>query len=468
MSVALSGDTALVGALLREVDGKNNQGVAYVFVRAGGAWVQQAKLVAADGAADDWFGISVALSGDTALIGARNHDVDGKSAQGAAYVFVRSGTTWTQQAKLTASDGAAGDWFGSKLALSGDTALLGARYHDVGARSNAGAAYVFVRSAGAWVQQAQLVASDGAADDWFGDSESLDGDTAVVGASGHDVEGRSDQGAAYVFVRSGTTWTQQAKLIASDGAAGDWCGLASSLSGDTALLGARYHDVQGRSDQGAAYVFVRSGTTWTQQAELTASDGAAGDWFGAKLALSGGAALVGGHYHDVGGAADRGGAWVFVPSGATWTQQEGLAASDGAAGDLFGDGIAMDAETALVGAYKHDVAGVSQGAAYVFAVGEAPSTRATAATVKAGKTVKLRYIVNDPLPSTGRAAATIEIRKGSSVVKRVTLGVCAVNTPLAYTYRAKLKRGTYTWRVLATDLAGNASTDVVAAKLRVR
>jgi len=469
LSVALSGDTALVGAYACDVGGRSNQGAAWVFVRSGGVWTQQAKLIAIDGAEGDLFGISVALSGDTALVGARGRDMEGRSDQGAAYIFVRSGASWTQQAELILSDGAAGDWFGGKLALSGETAVIGARFHDVDGKSNQGAAWVFVRAAGVWTLQAELTASDGAADDWFGESSAVSGDTAMVGATGHDLEGRNEQGAAYVFTRSAGIWTQQAKLTASDGAAGDWFGIATALSGDGALVGARAHDVAGRSDQGAAYVFVRSGVSWSQQAELIAGDGGAGDLFGGKIALSGDAALVGARLHDVEGKSGQGGAYLFVRSGDTWTQQAELTATDGAAEDWFGDGVALSGETALVGAYGHEVgANSAQGAAYVFTIGAAPSTTATAATVKAGKTVKLKYVVNDPLPSIGQATVTIQIGKGAKVVRSISVGVQPTNVPLAYSFKAKLKKGVYSWRVLATDLAGNPASAITPAKLTVK
>ena len=316
-----------------------------------------------------------------------------------------------------------------------------------------------------WTQQAELTASDGAADDWFGESSAVSGETAVVGATGHDVGGRSDQGAAYIFVRSGASWTQQAMLIAGDGAAGDWFGIATAVSGDTALVGGRYHDVDGKSDAGAAWVFSRAGTSWTQQAELTASDGGAGDSFGGKVVLSGEAALVGARNHDVGGSGDQGGAYVFVRSGGTWIQQAPLAAGDGAAGDGLGTGIALSGETALVGANS---AGGDKGAAYVFAIGAAPTTEASAATVKAGKTVKLKYVVSDALPSVGEATVTIQIRKGARIVKTIVVGVRPTNAPLAYSYRAKLKRGVYSWRVLATDLAGNPASKITAARLTIK
>jgi hypothetical protein len=368
--VALSGDTALVGAVTDD----GGQGSAYVFTRSGGVWTQQAKLTASDGAGGDQFGI-VALSGDTALVGAQFDNVGANTNQGSAYVFTRSGGVWTQQAKLTASDGAAGDEFGFNVALSGDTALVGAIGDDVGANGNQGSAYVFTRSSAVWTQQAKLTASDGAAADLFGDSGALSGDTALVGAFLDDVGANGNQGSAYVFTRSGGVWTQQAQLTAGDGATGDQFGQSVALSGDTALVGAFLDDVGANGNQGSAYVFIRSGGVWTQQAKLTAGDGAAEDRFGHGLALSGDTALVGSLADDVGVFINQGSAYVFTRSGGVWTQQAQLTASDLSFDDRqFGNHVALSGQTALVGARFDDVgANVDQGSAYVFTgVGNAP------------------------------------------------------------------------------------------------
>jgi uncharacterized repeat protein (TIGR01451 family) len=366
-SVSLSEDTALVGAHYNDVGANANQGSAYVFVRSGTTWSQQAQLSASDGAEYDRFGWSVALSGDTALVGAFYDDMGTHTNQGSAYIFVRSGTNWTQQVKLTASDGAAQDYFGYSVALSGDTALVGAFVDHVGANTDQGSAYIFVRSGMTWTQQAQLTASDGAESDYFGNSVALSGDTALVGAYCDDVGVNSDQGSAYVFIRSEGTWTQQAQLTASDGEAGDYFGTSVALSRDTALVGAYYDDVAGNGDQGSAYVFVRSGTTWIQQAQLTASGGGEYDWFGWSVALSGDTALVGAHYHDLGANTDQGSAYVFVRGGTSWTQQAQLTASDGADSDCFGHSVALSRDTALVGADQDNVAAnTQQGSAYFY------------------------------------------------------------------------------------------------------
>ncbi len=373
-SVAISGDTALVGASGHYVD-SILAGSVYVFVRDGSTWNLQQQLTASDGAAGDNFGWSVALSGDTALVGAFLADVSGNTDQGSAYIFTRSGTTWSQQARLIASDGAAEDLFGVSVALSGDTALVGAPYHDFGGNIDQGSAYVFARSGTTWSQQARLTASDGAAHDWFGTSVALSGSTALVGASGDDVSSNGNQGSAYVFVGSGISWSQQAKLTASDGAAGDWFGNSVSLThtGDAALVGAPYADIGANVDQGAAYHFTRSWWTWSQHYKLTALDGAVRDYFGSSVALELYQALVGALGDDIGANVDQGSAYVFVPSGPAWSQQGQLVASDGAAGDEFGasvalmDNTAIFDNTAFVGAPFNKVGmHPSQGAAYFF------------------------------------------------------------------------------------------------------
>jgi len=356
ISVVMDGDTALVGAF----EDNSYKGAAYVFVRSGTNWTQQAKLTASDGAAEDYFGRSVALSGDAALVGASNDDIGANSFQGSVYVFTRNGMNWTQQAKLTASDGAAYDGFGYSVALDGDTALVGAPDDDIGANNGQGSVYVFTHSGATWSQQAKLTASDGVAYDYFGYSLALDGDTALVGAFADDIGANNGQGSAYVFTRSGTNWTQQARLTASDGAAGDYFGKIA-LNGDTALVGAPRDDDRG-TDSGSVYVFTRSGTSWSQQAKLTASDGAAYDGFGVSVAFSGDTALVGAYYDDDLGSAS-GSAYVFSRSGTNWTRQAKLTASDGAAFDHFGISVALSGDTALVGA---DGDNFEQGSAYFY------------------------------------------------------------------------------------------------------
>ena len=252
--------------------------------------VQQAKLADPGATNTDGFAYQVAISGDTAVVPAELANVGGKQQAGIVYVFVRSHSGWSLQAKLTGADASEGDQFGSSVALSGDTALVGMSGVE---------AYVFTRSGTSWSQQAILHPPEGQTDA-FGSPVALEGDTALIGG----------QGAVYVFTRSGTSWSQQAKLTASDEAPNDGFGGALALSGDSALVAAATSRVGGTYDQGAAYVFTRSGTSWSQQAKLTVSDRAVQDLFGAALALSGDTALVGNsplgdHQMASAGEADR-------------------------------------------------------------------------------------------------------------------------------------------------------------------
>jgi uncharacterized repeat protein (TIGR01451 family) len=362
LAVAVGGDTAVVGAVYDDVGANANQGSAYVFVRSSGVWSQQQKLTAGDGGANDQFGLSVAISGDTAVVGALGDDVGANANQGSAYVFVRSSGVWSQQQKLIAADGAAGDQFGNSVGVSGDNAVVGAPRDDLGANADQGSAFAFARAGAVWNQQ-QLTATDGAAQDSFGSAVAASGDTLVVGAVGDDVGAYADQGSAYVFVRSGGTWSPQQKLTAADGAADDRFGASVAISGDTAVVGAPADDVGANANQGSAYVFIRTGTVWSQQQKLTAADGAADDEFGNAVAASGDTAVVGAYLDD----AFRGAAYVFVRSAGAWSQQQKLTAADAAAGDMFGQSVALSQDTVVVGAPQDDLAYSSMGSAYVFA-----------------------------------------------------------------------------------------------------
>ncbi len=360
-SAAVSGDTAVVGAYLHN----SSIGAAYVFVRTSGVWTQQAKLTPSDGTGG-WFGISVAVSGDTAVVGAQFNTHDDLSDAGAAYVFVRSGTVWTEQAKLIASDAESLDHFGNAVAVSGDTAVVGAHDddHDFGT-ADRGSAYVFVRSGSVWTEQARLADFDGQNSDEFGRSVAVSDNTVLVGS-----RSGGGTGAAYVFVRSGLVWSQQTKLIALDAAAGDHFGDSVALSDDMAVVGSVLDDHAAGTNAGSAYVFGRAGSLWTQQAKLTASDAAAEDQFGFSVALSGDMVGVGSVLDNHAGGSDAGSAYVFVRADCAWIQQGKLTASDAAVNDEFGGSVALSSDTALVGAYFDDhAAGANAGSLYVYSLG---------------------------------------------------------------------------------------------------
>jgi hypothetical protein len=365
-SVALSGTTALVGAVSKTIGLNRNQGAAYVFTFNGSTWIPKQELTASDGATLDAFGVSVALSGTTALVGASGKTIGSNSRQGAVYVFTSNGSTWIQKQELTASDGAS-DAFGVSVALSGTEALVGACNKTIGSNTDQGAAYVFTFDGSTWSQQQELTASDGAANDAFGFSVDLSGTETLVGAFNKTIGSDTGRGAAYVFTFNGSTWTQQQELTASNGAARDAFGSFVALSDATALVAASDKTIGSNSHQGAVYVFTFKVSAWSQQQELTAGDGAAFDFFGTSVALSGTTALVGASDKTIGSNSGQGTAYVFTFDGTAWTQQQELTSSDGAAEDNFGDSVALSGTTALVGAANKAIgSNKAQGEAYVF------------------------------------------------------------------------------------------------------
>ena len=407
-SVAVSGGYFVVGApneasSATGVNGNQldnsavDAGAAYVFETGGTGWAQQAYLKASSTAAHDHFGWAVAISGDTLAVGAPTES--GQAAfSGAVYVFVRNGTTWTQQAYLKASNAGASDLFGSALALSGDTLIVGAREEDSNATgiggnelddsaSNSGAAYVFVRNGTSWSQQAYLKASNTGAEDRFGWSVALDGDTAVVGARLEDSnatgiggnqlnESGVNSGAAYVFTRSGTSWSQQAYVKASNTGISDEFGAAVALSGDTLAVSAPLEDSSatgvngnqsdnGAQASGAVYVFTRSGASWSQQAYLKASNTDPFDGFGSSLALEGQRLVAGAPFESSnavgidGDATDNslansGAAYVFARSAGSWSQRAYVKASNTDLGDQFAGALALSGVTLIAGAALED------------------------------------------------------------------------------------------------------------------
>ena len=347
----------------------------------------ETKLSASDAQSIDEFGknLSINGTGEYLISGARNEDTVASNA-GAAYIFKRTDSTWSQQAKLTASDGQASDGFGYDVAISkdGNYAIVGAWFEDGGSgdpTSNAGAGYVFVRSGSSWTQQAKLVASDAVASDLLGLHVSIneDGTYVALGASGEDANG-SDSGAVYIFVRSGSSWSQQQKIEQSPSFANHRFSKVSLNSDGTYLL-AGATGVQGPpnyNNEGAGYVFTRSGSSWTQQqGPIFTSDGQSSDAFGNSIAINEDATtFISSSRNEDGGSGDpisnAGAAYIFTRSGSTWTEQAKIVASDAEASDSFGQSVAIskDGNIVVVGAVSEDggsgspLSGV--GAFYVF------------------------------------------------------------------------------------------------------
>ena len=434
-SIALSGDTLAVGAYLEDYNDNSltdNSGAVYVFVRNGTVWSQQTYIKASNAGSGDRFGNSVALYGDTLAVGAYREEsnatvIDGDESDnslteaGAVYVFTRSGAVWTQQAYIKASNTGDRDDFGWSVALSGDTLAVGATGEDSDGSSqlndglsNAGAAYVFTRSGTNWMQQAYIKASNPDSDDSFGYSVALSGDTLAVGATGEDSNATDTQaspidqsdnslssaGAAYVFTRSGTAWTQQAYVKASNPGMNDVFGWSLALDGETLAVGAPFEassasGINGNQGDdsvmfsGAVYVFTRSGVTWSQQSYVKASNTGMNDTFGWSVGLSGDTLAAGakgeasmatglnGNQNDD-SQANAGAVYLFTRSGTAWSQQDYIKPAVTDSGDFFGYSVALSDNALAAGAPGEDskASGIDgdaldnsqsgSGAAYVF------------------------------------------------------------------------------------------------------
>jgi hypothetical protein len=392
--------------------------------------VQQGYLKASNTDANDGFGYSLALAGDTLVVGAPGEasaatginnvtpgDGDNSAPDsGAVYVFTRTGSNWSQQAYLKASNTEANDGFGVSVALAGDTLVVGAPGEASNATGinnsevnnnapNSGAVYVFTRTGTDWSQQAYVKASNTETNDGFGESVALAGDTLAVGATGESSDATGidggqgnnlapESGAVYVFTRTGSDWTQQAYVKASNTGGVDWFGYSVALADDTLAVGALFeasnatgiNSNQGNNsalESGAAYVFTRTNGVWSQQAYVKASNTGAGDLFGSSIALVGDTLAVGafgeasanGNQTD-NSAPESGAAYVFTRTGSEWSQQAYVKASNPGSFDLFGSSIALSGGTLAVGAFGEasadgnptDNNAPDSGAAYIFSL----------------------------------------------------------------------------------------------------
>jgi hypothetical protein len=402
--LAASGDRVIVGVPIQDPDG-----AAYVFARSGGTYTEQQKLLGEPPpGVDDSFGTSVAIDGDQALVGSltsykayaftwsgstwvRQNLVGlageppgravavrgGTAAVGAPFketsfpfpptegpdtvtLFALSGPTWTAQARLHPPESTQQDSFGTSLACAGPTVVVGAPLDLTQASGvQTGSVYVFVDAgAGTWSEQARLVPPSLVSGSQFGAAVVLQGDMLLAGAPGPNTQ----PGRVILLGRAGTTWTEQGQLAPSDGAANDFFGAALAVSGDTAVVGAT-----GASTGGAAYVFERSGATWMEQAKLLPPDAALLDGFGRAVAVSGDVAVVGAPSADLPGAANAGAAYVFVRSGAAWTFAQKITASDAEVSDGFGSSLSLAGDELLIGSPRgDDVVVADAGAVYAF------------------------------------------------------------------------------------------------------
>ena len=378
MPADLVGDTIIIGA--HAVGFLNTDGFAKIYTLTRNKWEQTAELIRSDrdkekpGQAS--FGFAVAITGlpgrgdpTYAIVGSPSSGHQGGVAAdgGAAYVFAKTAQNWKQQAKLLAEDPVSGDAFGWAVDIDDTTAVIGVPKDD-DAGPNSGSVYVFIKDGNTWKQQAKLVARDTARSDSFGEIVAIEGDTIVVGAPGHTHAGIRFAGAVYVFGRQGERWVEQAKITADDAAKSDRFGVSAAIHEDTIIVGSTLNDAGGGNDAGAAYVFVREGNAWKQQAKLVGDDSRAGDHFGAGVATTGKIAIIGAPLHEEEGLGS-GAAYAFLNTDGVWKETEKIVPDDPVKGLVFGSAVAISRDTVIVtaGAAEEGAPGFGNGsAAYVY------------------------------------------------------------------------------------------------------
>lgn len=482
-SVSISGDYAIVGADGDDAKG-DGAGAAYIFNIAGSKWIQQTKLTSNDAAAADKFGAAVSISGDYAIAGAPYEDnKDNGANAGAVYFFKREGTSWIQQSKLIPKDGSPSDYFGGSVSISGDYAIVGAAYDDDSGLES-GSAYIFKRETYGWTQKAKLTPSDGAQNDYFGVSVDIDGEYAVVGAYLHnDPDFNTSFGAAYIFKRSGESWSQQAKLIATDkdgnndGAVSDYFGGAVSISGDYVIIGAYGDDDAGR-DSGSAYIFKRNASAWNFSQKLTpGSYGEPYDYFAKSLSIYGQYAVIGAEGDDDKGKS-AGAAYLFKRgAGDRWELSSKLTASDGAANDLMGKSVGASLSYVIAGAAGRNS---NAGLAYIYDSGTSGGVAGSSPIISGLSDQSLQinaqnhpiyFTVTDqdtPASSLSLSATSSNTSlipsPQSSQFSKAQSGESQISCTLTLTPVAN-KTGTATITLTARDEKGNA--DTVSFTIRV-
>ena len=359
-SIEIDGNYAIVAAAGHNTNGNDNQGKAYIYFYNNTQWELQDTLISSDGAAYDNFGSGVSISGDFAVVGALGHDTNGNSQQGKAYVFKRSGSNWNQDTILTGSGGGTNDLFGTSVDIDGEYIIIGAAQYHHSSSPGPGKAYVFKRIGNIWSEETILNPVGAANNDQFGQKVSISGDYAIIGSQ-QDVGGNSEQGNCYVFKMSGGSWSLDTTLVASDGAAEDFYGFDVDIDGDQIVVGAREANHNGESNRGKAYVYSLNGGSWVEDAILLASDGSAFKEFGYAVSIRNNNIIVSSWEQSSGSV------YYFSKNGSSWKEQSKLEASDSENFTAFGQDLVVGSNHILIGAPRKDINGVDdQGKVYFY------------------------------------------------------------------------------------------------------
>jgi FG-GAP repeat len=351
-SSSISGNYAIVGAPNDDGAAGTDQGSASIYQWNGSNWVLMQKLTDATGAASDQFGYSVSISGNYAIVGAYADDGAAGADQGSASIYQWNGSNWVLMQKLTDATSAGFDVFGVSVSISGNYAIVGAPFDDVGANANQGSASIYQYNGSNWILMQKITDATGAASDQFGWSVSISGNYAIVGAKGDDGAAGADQGSASIYQWNGSNWVLMQKLTDATGAANDNFGWSASISGNYAIVGAYSDDGAAGADQGSASIYNYNGSSWSLMQKLTDATGAASDLFGNSVSISGNYAIVGAYADDGAAGADQGSASIYLRVGLGWQRLQYITDPGANANDFFGNATAIDGATQrfLIGA----------------------------------------------------------------------------------------------------------------------
>ncbi|MGH1362526.1 MAG: FlgD immunoglobulin-like domain containing protein [Calditrichia bacterium] len=351
ITLAVDGDIAVVGAH-RDRPSGSYSGSAYILTRSAGGWTEQQKLLASDTDSYKRFGNAVDISGSHIVVGAMGDDHSGP-ATGSAYIFRNEGGSWQEQTKLLESSAERDDEFATAVSIDGEYVLIGVPGDD----DETGSAYIYTGSGANWNEQQILTDGNGQQDDKFGYAVALQGNLAVIGSPGDK--------SVFVFERSGSSWSQLQRISPAGVVGSDEFGEAVAISGDYIVVGAA-SDSESASEAGAVYVFKRGGNSWSQTAKIRPADAAAEDNFGISVSIENDVLAVGARYNDE-SVADGGAAYIFTRAGENWTEINKVMASDAGEDDRFGNSIDIQGDVLLVGAYKDDQPGSQDtGSVYAF------------------------------------------------------------------------------------------------------
>jgi len=435
-SVAVHGDYAIVGAYFDDDNGWGS-GSAYIFKKEADIWNQKQKLLPSGVDDYDFFGTSVSIYNDLAVIGST-----GDNGSGSVYVFRKSGESWNEEAVLIPSNGSSGDLFGTSVSVYNEMVAVGAAGDDI----NTGSVYIFEKEGTSWEEKQYIYASDGINYDYFGSAVALDDVVLAVG-----VKGYLGTGGVYVYIKDGNTWENVSKIRASDNGAEDQFGATVSVSQNFIAAGARFED-EGGIDCGAAYIFVRAGNSWSELKKIIPTDGIENERFG-KVAIDGNILAIGANNDDDLGL-ESGSVYIYQWNGNDWMFNQKLTANDGFAGDGFGSSLFLDGTRVIVGSPNDNDGASDAGSCYVIDLQGITD-------IQINGNIPTEYSLSQNYPNPFNPSTTIEFAipnsdevslivydmLGREVAELVNDKLSAGNYKIQYNAAEKLSSGVYIYRI---------------------